>query len=294
MTAPEVLLDEHFVRTGAWPDDASSTAWVARDGYRLFARTPGKFVAIRSPLGDVPAEVTVESTIHKVGGPPGGGYGLILSDQRVGAGDGVDQTGQYVVAAVGDTGQIGIWRRDGDAWRDLVPWKPSQAVHVAAAPNTLSAHVVGGRLTFSVNGMQVAAVETGLQAGRVGLYTGGDDNEVAIDGFIVQAPAVAAARPPVRPAVPTSTPVALRPPLAPVAAPPVGGVQRARELLTSILRDVGAILQSFANGPESRNPVTDSGALKEANAHLDSATSKAEQLATELQKLQNGGAEGGH
>ncbi|HEV7666744.1 MAG TPA: hypothetical protein VGQ62_24635, partial [Chloroflexota bacterium] len=93
---------------------------------------------------------------------------------------------------------------------------------------------------------------------------------------------------------PVATPVALRPPPAPVAAPPVSGVQRARELLTSILQDVGAILQSFANGPESRNPVTDSGALKEANAHLDSATSKAEQLATELQKLQNGGAEGGH
>ena len=73
-------------RSFGWPDDAHGSAWLASDGYRLSARQPAHFVAVRAPLDGVFADVIVGATFRKVGGPPGGGYGLILDDQGVGAG----------------------------------------------------------------------------------------------------------------------------------------------------------------------------------------------------------------
>ncbi|MGI9145012.1 MAG: hypothetical protein ACR2IK_00430 [Chloroflexota bacterium] len=43
---------------------------------------------MRSPLAEVPRDVIVSGTFQKVGGPTGGGYGLVVEDQGVGAGDG--------------------------------------------------------------------------------------------------------------------------------------------------------------------------------------------------------------
>jgi hypothetical protein len=307
--APRVVLDTHFGR--GWPDDRQATAWVTPDGYRLFARSAGQFVAVRSPLGALPADIVVSATLHKVGGPTGGGYGLIVSDQSQSAGDGLDQTGQYVVAAVGDRGEIGIWRREGDRWQDLVPWKRSAAVRLNAAPNDLAVTISDARLSFSVNGTAVASVDTGLRGGGVGVFTGGDANEVSVDRFVVQAPrepvqAIRSASgrpaPTLRPAgaaAPTPTAVPARPRATPTETPLTNdpgarltAAGRVRDLLTSIFQDIGAILGSFANGPDSRNPVTDAGALKEAAGHLDSATSKATQLASELDTLENGGDHG--
>ena len=71
------------------------------------------------------------SKIGSIGGPPGGGYGLIVRDQTHGAGDGVDQQGQFVVAEVGDKGEIGIWQRADSHWIDLLAWTPSPLVHPA-------------------------------------------------------------------------------------------------------------------------------------------------------------------
>src|SRR5207237_4786031 len=113
---------------GTWPDNPRGTAWFANGGYQLYARTPDRFVAVRAPIADVPRDVLVSGTFHKVSGPPGGGYGLIFGDQGVGAGDGIDQNGQFVVAEVGDRGQVGIWRRDGLRWLDVLPWTAISAV----------------------------------------------------------------------------------------------------------------------------------------------------------------------
>lgn len=67
------VLDERFEdnRRG-WPDDAESTARLAEDGYHLFAREPGQFVAVGVPLAGEFRNVVVTATFRKVGGPPGG------------------------------------------------------------------------------------------------------------------------------------------------------------------------------------------------------------------------------
>ena len=75
----------------------------------------------------------------------------------------------------------------------------------------------------------------------------------------------------------------------------VGLNAHARELLTGIFDDVGAILNSFAGGPDDpSNPVTNQATLKQDAARLDSATRKANQLATELNNLRSPKEDRGH
>lgn len=178
------LLDEHFER--AWPNDPRGTAWFTGGAYSLLAREPGQFVAIRAPIADVPPDVAVTGTLHKLGGPPGGGYGLIVRDQAQGRGDGVDQNGQYLVAAVGDRGEVGIWQRADSHWIDLLPWTSSAFVHPGTATNILKVQVTGNRLRFDVNGAHVADVEVGFPTGSVGLFVGGDLNAVQLDRLLVE------------------------------------------------------------------------------------------------------------
>jgi hypothetical protein len=75
----------------------------------------------------------------------------------------------------------------------------------------------------------------------------------------------------------------------------VGLSPDARDLLAGIFQDVGAILNSFSGGPDDpSNPVANSATLKQDSEHLDSATQKAEQLATELGKLGSQESERNH
>jgi hypothetical protein len=65
--------------------------------------------------------------------------------------------------------------------------------------------------------------------------------------------------------------------------------QRAEQLLTGILQDVGAILQSFEGGPDDpKSPVTNASSLAEDRARLNDASSKASELASEMQHIQDG------
>jgi hypothetical protein len=188
--APALLLDQRFgAPHPGWPDDPQATAWFAEGAYRLFARQPGQFVAIGAPLQASVHDVLVQGVFRKVGGPPGGGYGLIVRDQGPGPRDGRNQTGWYYVLEAGDRGEVGIWRRDGDHWTDLLPWTRSDAVQRGGAPNELEARAVGGRLSLLVNGREVASVADGaLVAGGVGVFVGGDGNQVAIDSLQVSRP----------------------------------------------------------------------------------------------------------
>ena len=132
-----------------WPNDPNSIGWSTPEGYQLFARRPGEFVAIGNraaqPLGDV----VVTARFAKVGGPPGGGFGVIVRDQGPGARDGLSQTGNFYVLEVGDRGEVGIWRRADNSWIDLVPWTPSAAVRPGNAENELTVRAVGPRLTLA-------------------------------------------------------------------------------------------------------------------------------------------------
>jgi hypothetical protein len=171
-----------------WPSDPNSTAWLAADGYHLFARQFQHFVAV----GLVPADqqlrdVLVSATFHKTSGPPGGGFGIIVRDQGPPPRDGLNQVGAYYVLEVGDLGQVGIWRREDDQWREILGWTASTAVHPGAAENTLVVRTSGEQLTLAVNGTQVATrTDAVLSQGGVGLFLGGDQNQAVLTQLTIQ------------------------------------------------------------------------------------------------------------
>jgi hypothetical protein len=151
-----------------WPSQPGGLVRFEGTQYRLTARVPNRFVAVAAPLAGTLADVRVSASFHKVGGPAGGGYGLIVRDQGPGPRDGVNQTGEFYVAEVGDRGEFGIWRRADDQWIDLVSWTPSAAVR---------------------HDVEVASlVDATLPRGRVGVFVGGDLNDVVLDRFAVELP----------------------------------------------------------------------------------------------------------
>jgi hypothetical protein len=184
------VFEERFTNNrGNWPNNPQSTAWFSEDGYRLVARQPGQFVAIGAPTTARFRNVVVTASFRKVGGPPGGGYGLIVRDQGPGPRDGVNQSGRFYVLEVGDNGQLGVWRREEGGWIDVMPWTPSDAVRPGGEANELTVQAIGEHLTFLVNGVQVVSlVDSDLTEGGVGLFVGGDQNDVLLNRFAIQVP----------------------------------------------------------------------------------------------------------
>jgi hypothetical protein len=184
------VLDERFADSQRrWPDNPRGTAWLADGSYNLSPREPGRFVAISAPIADTFGDVDVTATFRKTGGPPGGGYGLVLRDQGPGRQDGLAQSGRFFVFEVGDRGELGVWLREGDRWVDLIPWTPSEVVRPGTAQNQVRVTANGENMNFFVNGMLVATgVDTVLRQGTVGIFVGGDLNEVSVERFTVQVP----------------------------------------------------------------------------------------------------------
>jgi hypothetical protein len=186
--SPRVLLDERFAdnRRG-WPDDPRATAWLENGRYRMFAREPGRFVAVGVPSVQRVRDASVTATFRKVGGPPGGGYGFVVRDQADGGRDGTDQRGRYYVFEVGDRGEVGLWRRDDDRWIDLLPWTASQAVRPGNAANEVAARVTDDRLVVLVNGIEVVNhVGLTFPEGTFGVFVGGDNNEVVVEALLIE------------------------------------------------------------------------------------------------------------
>jgi hypothetical protein len=184
------LMDVRFASGAApqWLSNPPYASW--SDGaYRLLARDAMRFVAVGVPLDRPLRDVIVSATFRKTGGPPGGGYGLIVRDQGPEPRDGENQELNAYVLETGDLGEYGVWRRDGDHWVELVPWTRSPTVRSGGSPNDLLVRAVGDQLTFSVNGNVIASVTDATYAqGGVGLFVGGDDNDVALDRFDIQIP----------------------------------------------------------------------------------------------------------
>jgi len=184
------LIDVRFASgpKQGWLDNPPYATW--SDGaYRLRALQVGRFVAVGVPIDPLPSDVVVFATFRKTGGPPGGGYGLVVRNQSPDPLNGVNQNASAYVMATGDRGEFGIWRRDADRWADLVSWTRSNSVRQGGSPNDLEVRAIGDRLTFSVNGTELATVQDdALRTGGVGVFAGGDYNEVALDRFVVQVP----------------------------------------------------------------------------------------------------------
>jgi hypothetical protein len=145
-------------------------------------------VAVGIPLPGALRDTFVSATFRKVGGPSGGGYGLIVRDEGPGPRDGIQQAGRYYVLEAGDRGDVGIWRRDGDGWSAILSWVRSEAVRPGTAPNQLEARAVGDELSLRVNGVTVASrTDAVLAEGDVGVFVGGDGNEAVLERLVVQA-----------------------------------------------------------------------------------------------------------
>jgi hypothetical protein len=187
------ILDERFTtNSGKLPSTPQGTATLTNGSYRLTPRLAGQFVAVAAPMTptiDLPRDISVTADFRKLGGPGGGGYGIIVRDQGSPPLDGINQNGRYYVLEAGDKGEIGIWRRDGDRWVDLLPWQHADAVKTGNAANELTVRAIGNRLSLSVNGAEVATrSDANLAGGNVGLFVGGDGNQVAVERFIIQTP----------------------------------------------------------------------------------------------------------
>jgi hypothetical protein len=173
-----------------WVDTTPYAGW--SDGaYRLQDHDANRFVAVAVPLNNQQqfSDVVVSATFRKTGGPPGGGYGLIVRAQSDQPLDGLNQEFNGYVVETSDLGDYGVWRREGDHWIDLVPWTHSTSVRSGGSPNDLSVKAIGPQLTFMVNGTVQATIDDNtLDSGRIGLFAGGDYNEVALDQFSVDLP----------------------------------------------------------------------------------------------------------
>ncbi len=188
--AAGTLLDERFANNDRnWPSTPQGTAYLTNGSYRLAPRQAGQFVAVGAPIVDTLKDVIVNATFHKLSGPLGGGYGIIVRDQATAPQNGTSQVGRYYVLEAGDNGEVGMWRRDGDHWTDLLPWQPNAAVKTDTGSNDLSVRAVGNRLSLTVNGTLVATkTDDTFAAGGVGVFVGGDGNQVAVDRFSIQTP----------------------------------------------------------------------------------------------------------
>jgi hypothetical protein len=179
------LLDQTFANgANGWPNAVTSTAFWDRTGYHLEPRNPGQFVAITAPSTPLLTNASVTGLFRKLTGRVGGGYGLILRAQE--PLDGADQGGRYYVFEVGDKGEAGVWRREQNEWVPLMDWQPSGAVNPGNAENRLEVRAAGPQFTFTVNDTQVAQIsDPTLTSGGVGVFTGGDGNQVVLERFTV-------------------------------------------------------------------------------------------------------------
>jgi hypothetical protein len=191
VVAAVTVLDERFTDNARkWPSSPQGTAVLTSGSYRLIPRAAGQFVAVGAPIVTTPLrDVVVSATFHKVSGPVGGGYGIIVRDQSATPQNGTTQNGQYYVLEVGDNGDVGMWRRENDHWVDLLPWQKSDAVKKGSGTNDVVVRAIGSRLSLLVNGVQVASRDDStLPSGLVGVFAGGDGNVVSVDRFTVQTP----------------------------------------------------------------------------------------------------------
>jgi hypothetical protein len=145
-------------------------------------------LVVGAPVESSLRDVLIGATFRKVGEASGGVFGLFLRDRGPGPRDGRNQAGYYYVAQVDDQGEVGIWRHEQADWVELVPWTPSAALRPAPTSNEVTFEIVGGRLTFIVNGTPAAsAYDAELDYGGVGLIVAGIGNDVLVERFVVHA-----------------------------------------------------------------------------------------------------------
>ena len=78
---------------------------------------------------------------------------------------------------------------DGTRFVDLLAWTSSTVVNAGQAENRIDLQARGSDFTFNVNGTTVAQItDDTLSSGAVGVFTGGDGNQVLLERFVVAGP----------------------------------------------------------------------------------------------------------
>jgi hypothetical protein len=113
-----------------------------------------------------------------------------VRDQGPAPRDGRSQEGWYYLLEASDAGTVGIWRRTGRGWQDVLPWTHAAAVQTGEATNQLEVTVSGPRLTLWVNGVAVASWDQAAEgAGQVGVFVGGGvGTHLRLEDFLVGVP----------------------------------------------------------------------------------------------------------
>src|SRR5215467_11056661 len=112
-TISRVVLDERF--ESAWTGGEAGALRAVGVGF-LLAPSNGGVAAVSAPLAEPLRDAVVGATFRKLGGLPGGAYGVLVRR---------NQAGRYYLAQVRDSGEVAIWRREQEHWAELVPWTRS-------------------------------------------------------------------------------------------------------------------------------------------------------------------------
>jgi len=186
--APRTLMDERFdSNQRGWRSDRSGTAWLAEDGYHLYGRDTGQFVAVGVPGVGGQRDVSVTVSFRKLEAGQGAGFGVIVRDRGPEPRDGLNQLGLYFVLKTGDRTEVDAWRRENDRWIDLLPLTQSGALRQGRELNHLTVIALGERLHLFVNGTEAASVlDPAPNAGGIGLFVHGDYTHVLVERVIVQ------------------------------------------------------------------------------------------------------------
>jgi hypothetical protein len=186
--APRTLMDERFATNQrGWRSDRSGTTWLAEDGYHLYGRDPGRFVAVGVPGVGGQRDVSVTASFRKLEAGLSAGFGVIVRDRGPEPRDGFNQLGLYSVLKTGDRSEVDAWRRDNDRWIDLLPLTQSGALRQGRELNDLTVIATGERLLLLVNGAEVASVpDPAPNPGGIGLFVHGDYTHVLVERLVVQ------------------------------------------------------------------------------------------------------------
>ena len=186
--ALRTLIDERFANIQrGWRSDRNGTAWLAEDGYHLYNRDPGRFVAIGVPGVGGQRDVSVTVSFRKLEAGQSGGFGVIVRDRGPEPRDGLNQLGLYSVLKTGDRSEVDAWRRENDRWLDLLPLTQSGAMRQGRELNQLTVIAVGERLRLFVNGIEAASVsDPAPNPGGIGLFVNGDYTHILVERVVVQ------------------------------------------------------------------------------------------------------------
>jgi len=124
------------------------------------------------------ADFAVEVDARRVDGPMKNDYGILARFQTASGVDG------FYMFGVSSDGHCWVQLNQGDTWKELVAWKPADAVRQGSAVNHLRVECDGPRMSFLVNSRLVAEVEDSTwTSGDIGLVAGTFDEAGVVVHF---------------------------------------------------------------------------------------------------------------